>query len=335
MPISNIRSASSSAWAGWMASCGQTARSARVSARGTCRAHRRARGWSGRPRCTRAGRWPARCRRSHDPAHPPGQARRDVAIGSRQRSSGCRIARRAWEPASPPGTGGARGASPRTEARLRRSPSEHRRGRWPLSGEGGGARGVEEPGLESYDLAMFDLDGVVYVSGRAIDGVAERIQRVRDAGAHVAFVTNNASRTPEQVAAKLSGRRGVGRRRPTSSPPPRPRRGCSPTARDGAKMLLLGGEGLRGRVGRGRARAGRRPGGGRRDRQRLRARRALEGHHAGRDAGARRPALRRQQHRHDDPDRLRPRARTRGARRRRSPASPASRRRWPASRRSR
>lgn len=61
----------------------------------------------------------------------------------------------------------------------------------------------EVPVLETYDLAMFDLDGVVYVSGRAIDGVAERLQRVRDAGVHLAFVTNNASRTPEKVAANL------------------------------------------------------------------------------------------------------------------------------------
>lgn len=59
------------------------------------------------------------------------------------------------------------------------------------------------PLLEVYDLTMFDLDGVVYVSGRAIDGVAERLQRVRDAGVHLAFVTNNASRTPEKVAANL------------------------------------------------------------------------------------------------------------------------------------
>jgi HAD superfamily hydrolase (TIGR01450 family) len=59
------------------------------------------------------------------------------------------------------------------------------------------------PLLDSYDLAMFDLDGVVYVSGAAIDGVAERLRRVRAAGVHVAFVTNNASRTPEKVAANL------------------------------------------------------------------------------------------------------------------------------------
>ncbi len=57
--------------------------------------------------------------------------------------------------------------------------------------------------LESYDLAMFDLDGVVYVSGAAIDGVPDRLRRVREAGVHLAFVTNNASRTPEKVAANL------------------------------------------------------------------------------------------------------------------------------------
>ena len=61
------------------------------------------------------------------------------------------------------------------------------------------------PIVEAHDLVMFDLDGVVYVGGEAIDGVAERIERLRKAGRHVAFVTNNASRTPAQVADKLLG----------------------------------------------------------------------------------------------------------------------------------
>ena len=58
--------------------------------------------------------------------------------------------------------------------------------------------------VEAHDLVMFDLDGVVYVGGEAIDGVATAIDRVRESGRHVAFVTNNASRTPDQVAAKLT-----------------------------------------------------------------------------------------------------------------------------------
>ena len=55
----------------------------------------------------------------------------------------------------------------------------------------------------TYDLVMFDLDGVVYVDGHAVEHAAESIAATRDGGAHIAFITNNASRTPEQVAAHL------------------------------------------------------------------------------------------------------------------------------------
>lgn len=55
----------------------------------------------------------------------------------------------------------------------------------------------------AYDLIMFDLDGVVYISGAAIPGAPEAIATVRDTGARVAFITNNASRTPEAVAENL------------------------------------------------------------------------------------------------------------------------------------
>lgn len=55
----------------------------------------------------------------------------------------------------------------------------------------------------TYDLVMFDLDGVVYVDGHAVDHAAQSIAETRDGGAHIAFITNNASRTPQQVAAHL------------------------------------------------------------------------------------------------------------------------------------
>src|SRR5262245_39733377 len=51
---------------------------------------------------------------------------------------------------------------------------------------------------------MFDLDGVVYVDGRLVEHAAESIAAAREEGAHVAFITNNASRTPEQVSSNLS-----------------------------------------------------------------------------------------------------------------------------------
>jgi glycerol 3-phosphatase-2 len=56
----------------------------------------------------------------------------------------------------------------------------------------------------AYDLLMFDLDGVVYVDGRAVAHAAESIAAARERSAHIAFITNNASRTPEQVSAHLT-----------------------------------------------------------------------------------------------------------------------------------
>src|SRR4051812_5409571 len=51
---------------------------------------------------------------------------------------------------------------------------------------------------------MFDLDGVVYLDGHAVEHAAEGIAGSRRAGAHIAFITNNAARTPGQVAEQLS-----------------------------------------------------------------------------------------------------------------------------------
>lgn len=57
---------------------------------------------------------------------------------------------------------------------------------------------------ESHDLAMLDLDGVVYVGAHAVPGAPEHLARATDAGLRLAFVTNNASRTPAAVAAHLT-----------------------------------------------------------------------------------------------------------------------------------
>src|SRR3954454_23898861 len=50
---------------------------------------------------------------------------------------------------------------------------------------------------------MFDLDGVVYVDGHAVEHAPDSIARARAAGANIAFITNNASRTPQEVATHL------------------------------------------------------------------------------------------------------------------------------------
>lgn len=65
--------------------------------------------------------------------------------------------------------------------------------------------GTSEAALSgAYDLAMLDLDGVVYVSGDAVPGAAEHLAAARTAGMRLAFITNNAARPPARVAAHLA-----------------------------------------------------------------------------------------------------------------------------------
>ena len=65
-----------------------------------------------------------------------------------------------------------------------------------------------EPLVDRYDLVMLDLDGVVYVGDEAVPGAAEALHRARGTGVHLAYITNNASRSPDGVVEKL-GRVGV------------------------------------------------------------------------------------------------------------------------------
>jgi glycerol-1-phosphatase len=57
---------------------------------------------------------------------------------------------------------------------------------------------------EKYDVALLDLDGVVYIGGTPIPGAPQALQNAKQQGMHLAYVTNNASRTPAAVAALLS-----------------------------------------------------------------------------------------------------------------------------------
>jgi HAD superfamily hydrolase (TIGR01450 family) len=101
------------------------------------------------------------------------------------------------------------------------------------------------PIVDTHDLVMFDLDGVVYVGGEAIDGVAAVIDRVRTSGRHVAFVTNNASRTPDQVAAKLVGVGVHAEPQDVVTSAQAAARLLAEEHGAGARVLLLGGDGLR------------------------------------------------------------------------------------------
>lgn len=64
--------------------------------------------------------------------------------------------------------------------------------------------GTDAPPTATYDVALLDLDGVVYVGPAAVPGVPEALTGARTAGMRLGFVTNNAARTPEQVATHLT-----------------------------------------------------------------------------------------------------------------------------------
>src|SRR4051794_4645571 len=64
--------------------------------------------------------------------------------------------------------------------------------------------GTSIPPCQVYDVALLDLDGVVYVGPDAVPAAPAALAAARAAGMRLGFVTNNAARTPEQVATHLS-----------------------------------------------------------------------------------------------------------------------------------
>lgn len=64
--------------------------------------------------------------------------------------------------------------------------------------------GSAEPLAARYDVALLDLDGVVYVGRDEVLGASAALAAARDQGMRLAFVTNNASRPPGAVAEHLT-----------------------------------------------------------------------------------------------------------------------------------
>lgn len=63
--------------------------------------------------------------------------------------------------------------------------------------------GSAQPLAARYDVCLLDLDGVIYVGDEVVAHAAGAIKAAGEQGMRRAYVTNNASRTPQQVAAKL------------------------------------------------------------------------------------------------------------------------------------
>jgi glycerol-1-phosphatase len=59
--------------------------------------------------------------------------------------------------------------------------------------------------VDHYDAFLLDLDGVLFLGDEAAPGAREALARLRAADKRLAFVTNNSSRSPRDLAERLVG----------------------------------------------------------------------------------------------------------------------------------
>ncbi|HET9501155.1 MAG TPA: HAD-IIA family hydrolase [Marmoricola sp.] len=95
-----------------------------------------------------------------------------------------------------------------------------------------------------YDIAVLDLDGVVYVGPHAVPGVPEALTRARAAGMRLAFITNNAARTPTMVAEHLRELGVDAHDDDVVTSAQAAARLCAQTVPEGSAVYVIGGEGL-------------------------------------------------------------------------------------------
>ncbi len=100
------------------------------------------------------------------------------------------------------------------------------------------------PLCSAYDVAVLDLDGVVYVGRAAVLGAPEALNKAQTGGMHLAFVTNNASRTPAIVGAHLRDLGVEARDEDVVTSAQAAARLLAEQLPAGSTVFLLGGEGL-------------------------------------------------------------------------------------------
>ncbi|MGW3251682.1 HAD hydrolase-like protein [Streptomyces fungicidicus] len=98
---------------------------------------------------------------------------------------------------------------------------------------------------EAYDTALLDLDGVVYAGGNAIDHAVASLAAARESGMRLAYVTNNALRTPDAVAAHLTELGIPSEAGDVITSAQAVARLISDQVPQGSRVLVIGGEGLR------------------------------------------------------------------------------------------
>ncbi len=105
-----------------------------------------------------------------------------------------------------------------------------------------------EPLASVYDVALLDLDGVIYLGGSVVRGAPEALDKAKMAGMRLAFVTNNSSRTPSAIAAHLASLGVPASAQDVVSSAQAAARLLAERLAPGAAVLVVGGMGLRAAV---------------------------------------------------------------------------------------
>lgn len=108
----------------------------------------------------------------------------------------------------------------------------------------GMARPATPAPIDSFDTLLFDLDGVVYAGPNAIPGAVDAINRASER-VSVGYLTNNASRTTEQVAEHLRELGLDARADQVVSSPEAALSILAQRLTPGARVLVIGGDGIR------------------------------------------------------------------------------------------
>ncbi|MCG5215090.1 HAD-IIA family hydrolase [Streptosporangium sp. KLBMP 9127] len=99
--------------------------------------------------------------------------------------------------------------------------------------------------IERYDTLLLDLDGVVYLGRNAVPGAAEALETAQAAGVRLAYVTNNASRTPSAIAEHLTALGVPAKAQDVVTSAQAAARLIAERVPAGSPVLVVGGMGLR------------------------------------------------------------------------------------------
>ena len=107
---------------------------------------------------------------------------------------------------------------------------------------------MEETLVSRFDVGLFDLDGVCYLGNEAVEYAPESIRKAIADGMRQAYVTNNASRAPKEVAQQLVALGIPATEETVVNSAQVGARMLRQHVEEGAKVLVLGAQALRDEV---------------------------------------------------------------------------------------